>query len=1001
MRSMFRYVLTALVFALGAPLFAQPSVTINQGGLQTDPTNGTPIVFVAVFSEAVINFDGTDIDFTGSTVGGTLVANVATVDNITWNVDVSGMSGTGLVVVSIPASVCDAQVGGAPNQASTSTDNQVTFDDDAPTVSINLAGGQNDPTNNANINFTVTFNENVSGFDASDVSTAASTAGGTLVVQVTGGPAVYNVQVTGATSNGNVQITIVAGVAQDAAGNTSLAPTIVDNIVAFDNVAPTVAIDQGGGQSDPTSTSPIVFDVVFSEAVTGFTGADIDFTGSTAGGTLNANVSGSGTTYTVSVTGMTTSGTVVAAVNASAAQDAAGNNSAASTSTDNSVQWNQPNSAPVLGTPTWPSVAVGGADPNFTATILTGQNLNVTFPATDLNGGDTLTITVTVTGGSLTAAAAGFTGFAGATFNDPAPGTSPHSVTLAGSAASAGTITLQAQVSDGSVTDTYSLAITITSGNVAPVLGTPTWPSVTVGGADPNFTATINVGQNLNVTFPATDINGGDTLTTTVTVTGGTLTAAAAGFTGFAGATFNDPAPGTSPHSVTLAGSAATAGTITLQVQVSDGTVTDTYNLAITISAPTPTITVTSPNGGEVLNVGAMVNITWTNGGGFSGNVDIDLSTNGGSSFTVNVATNAANAGSFAWTVPNNPGTTCRIRVQANAGGTPSDSSNANFTIAVATPASITVLSPNGGETRIINSGALITWTNGGGFSGNVDILLSTDGGASFPNVVANNIGNIGFFNWTVPNLPTSNARVRVRATGSGSPSDDSNGDFTIVAGTLGGAVGHAGGASSAQMVKPNGKADALHFHVANDAQSPAVFTITSITVTIATNDNASNLAISHLAGARLQNSNGSNIQTVLNSGTGWSVAGSTVTVTFGAATPLSVNVPVGGQQEFYVELFFTGVSVTGAPAPAFACGIDNTSGNALNGGGTSNYPGAVAGGSVTLVSSLPGDEFFDDTDDGTCSSANAAGWHWLLACIGMAGLWLVRRSFSGSRKPA
>jgi hypothetical protein len=104
---------------------------------------------------------------------------------------------------------------------------------------------------------------------------------------------------------------------------------------------PTVTIDQAIGQADPTSTSPINFTAVFSEAVNGFTGADINFTGSTAGGTLTATVTGAGPTYNVAVSGMTTSGTVVASIPAGAATSVAtGTPSTASTSTDNTVTYN-------------------------------------------------------------------------------------------------------------------------------------------------------------------------------------------------------------------------------------------------------------------------------------------------------------------------------------------------------------------------------------------------------------------------------------------------------------------------------------------------------------------------------------------------------------------------------------------------------------------------------------------------------------------------------------
>ena len=50
-----------------------------------------------------------------------------------------------------------------------------------------------------------------------------------------------------------------------------------------------MTVEKAAGQTDPTSTGPIVYTVNFSEPVTGFGADDIDFTGTTAGGTLVAN----------------------------------------------------------------------------------------------------------------------------------------------------------------------------------------------------------------------------------------------------------------------------------------------------------------------------------------------------------------------------------------------------------------------------------------------------------------------------------------------------------------------------------------------------------------------------------------------------------------------------------------------------------------------------------------------------------------------------------------
>ena len=43
-----------------------------------------------------------------------------------------------------------------------------------------------------------------------------------------------------------------------------------------------MTINQAAGQADPTNASPILFTVVFSESVTGFTDRDVTFAGTAA-----------------------------------------------------------------------------------------------------------------------------------------------------------------------------------------------------------------------------------------------------------------------------------------------------------------------------------------------------------------------------------------------------------------------------------------------------------------------------------------------------------------------------------------------------------------------------------------------------------------------------------------------------------------------------------------------------------------------------------------------
>lgn len=106
------------------------------------------------------------------------------------------------------------------------------FEPGRPSVTINQAAGQADPTSTSPINFTVTFSEPVTGFDASDV-TLSGTSTGATVLSVTGGPTTYNVAVT-ATNSGTVIANIVNNAATSISNAApSTASTSTDNTVTF------------------------------------------------------------------------------------------------------------------------------------------------------------------------------------------------------------------------------------------------------------------------------------------------------------------------------------------------------------------------------------------------------------------------------------------------------------------------------------------------------------------------------------------------------------------------------------------------------------------------------------------------------------------------------------------------------------------------------------------------------------------------------------------------
>jgi hypothetical protein len=80
----------------------------------------------------------------------------------------------------------------------------------------------------------------------------------------------------------------------------------------------------------------------------------------------------------------------------------------------------------------------------------------------------------------------------------------------------------------------------------------------------------------------------------------------------------------------------------------------------------------------------------------------------------------------------------------------------------------------------VIGNNATISWTNTGSFNRNVTIELSTNGGATYPTTIASNVANTGSYNWTVPNSPTTQGRIRVREFDFAAPLGASASNFAI-----------------------------------------------------------------------------------------------------------------------------------------------------------------------------------------------------------------------------
>ena len=278
----------------------------------------------------------------------------------------------------------------------------------------------------------------------------------------------------------------------------------------------------------------------------------------------------------------------------------------------------------------------------------------------------------------------------------------------------------------------------------------------------PNGGEAWTVGSSQSITWSSANVSGNVKLE--YSTNGGS------GWTTISASTAND---GT--ESWTVPNAVTTQGRVRV-TSVNETTVKDVSDANFTIQAPPPTLTVTAPNGGESWTVGTSQSITWSSAN-LSGNVKLEYSLDGGSNWAT-IAATTANDGTEAWSIPNTPTTQARVRVSSVNSPSVSDTSNADFTL-LAQPA-LTLTAPNGGESWTVGSVQSITWTTVN-VSGTVKLEYSATGAAPWTPIAAST-ANDGAEDWTVPNAPTTLARVRISSVDAPTVNDTSNAAFTIAA---------------------------------------------------------------------------------------------------------------------------------------------------------------------------------------------------------------------------
>ena len=182
-------------------------------------------------------------------------------------------------------------------------------------VSLNLVAAAT--SNASTASWTATFSETVTGVDPTDFALATSGTVGATLTQVTGSGSIYKVTVSGITGAGTLGLNVVDNDSIKNATNVALGGAGVNNgnftgqVETVDHVSPSVvSLNRTNSANAATNASSASFTATFSEAVTGVDPTDFSIIKTGTIGTTLTQVTGSGSVYKVTVSGITGVGTL-------------------------------------------------------------------------------------------------------------------------------------------------------------------------------------------------------------------------------------------------------------------------------------------------------------------------------------------------------------------------------------------------------------------------------------------------------------------------------------------------------------------------------------------------------------------------------------------------------------------------------------------------------------------------------------------------------------------
>ena len=226
-----------------------------------------PFDVTITFSEEVTGFSASDFSLMKEGDFGGTVHTIGSGKDYILKVDVSGR-GKFTITVKANGAYDNANNGNVASDPVT-----VDIDTEAPTAAIS---GVPTETQTDNFNVTITFSEEVTDFDASDITFTNESGTARASAALSGSGTTYTATIR-PRGGGNIEIQVPDNVAQDAATNGNQA-SAKETVTVGDVVRPDVHLLVPSG----VQTGPFVVSVAFTDPVTGFEQSELNISG-TAG----------------------------------------------------------------------------------------------------------------------------------------------------------------------------------------------------------------------------------------------------------------------------------------------------------------------------------------------------------------------------------------------------------------------------------------------------------------------------------------------------------------------------------------------------------------------------------------------------------------------------------------------------------------------------------------------------------------------------------------------